>query len=437
MFKILTSLVFVFFTISSYTQNLQLAAPPVMGHCDMKDVKIWIAAKSLGTLSVDYWPTASAQDVRSMLVNIDNAEHYSTIFTISDLEPGTEYTYTFKGSSAPSKYTFTTEALWQYRTDPPNYKIALGSCAFLNEEKYDRPGKGYGNNYTIFDSIAVHQPDLMLWLGDNVYFREVDFESKAAMIRRYMLSRTNPALSKLWSSCAHYAIWDDHDFGPNDSNGSYVHKDWSLELFKAFWPNPSYGGPATGDGITSHFAFGDSEFFLLDNRYNRTINDAVGVEPTILGEEQIQWLILALKSSRAPFKFVALGGQFLNTDAKYENYSTYPQERNRIIELIEKNNINGVIFLTGDRHCTELSELKLANGNVIYDLTVSPLTSGAYDNTKENNTLRVPETIVGTQNFGLFTFSGKQKERVLTISIYTHTGALAWTKDISSFDVKK
>ncbi|MFY8138840.1 MAG: hypothetical protein ACOVMR_12075, partial [Flavobacteriales bacterium] len=165
MFKILSSLVFVFFTISSYTQNLQLAAPPVMGHCDMKEVKIWIAAKSLGTLSVDYWPSANSKDVKSMQVSIDNSEHYSTIFTLSDLEPGTEYTYTFKGSSDPNKYTFTTEALWQYRTDPPNYKIALGSCAFLNEEKYDRPGKGYGNNYTIFDSIAVHQPDLMLWLG--------------------------------------------------------------------------------------------------------------------------------------------------------------------------------------------------------------------------------------------------------------------------------
>ena len=35
--------------------------------------------------------------------------------------------------------------------DPPDLKIALGSCAFINEEKYDRPGDPYGGNYEIFE----------------------------------------------------------------------------------------------------------------------------------------------------------------------------------------------------------------------------------------------------------------------------------------------
>jgi alkaline phosphatase D len=100
------------------------------------------------------------------------------------------------------------------------------------------------------------------------------------------------------------------------------------------------------------------------------------------------------------------------------------------LDLIEKNNIKGVVFLTGDRHCTELSALTLPNGNKVYDLTCSPLTSGAYDNTKENNTLRVEGTIVPEQNYGIIEITGPQKERKLTINIYTSTGTLAWTRTL-------
>ena len=38
-----------------------------------------------------------------------------------------------------------------------------------------------------------------------------------------------------------YAIWDDHDFGPNDSDRSSAIKAITLEAFKDSWPNPSYG----------------------------------------------------------------------------------------------------------------------------------------------------------------------------------------------------
>lgn len=432
---------FLFVSSSLIGQVCQLAAPPVLGHIDFKEANIWVSTTDPCTVDIIYWDVLLPETKLRARGAVDNKEYLCTIIPVVNLEPGTTYEYQIKvrGITAEEVYPkgnehyfFTTETLWQYRTDPPNFKIAVGSCAFLNEPKYDRPGKGYGNSYTIFDTIASKHPELMIWLGDNVYFREVDFESKSSMIRRYYQARQLPELSKLWTTCAHYAIWDDHDFGPNDSNGSYVHKDWTLDIFKHFWPNPSFGGPATGDGITTHFAYNDVEFFMLDNRYHRGLSDAEGVEKTILGQEQLDWLIEALKTSKAKFKLVAMGGQFLNTEAKFENYSTFPEERDEIIRLIEVNNIKGVVFLTGDRHCTELSKLELKNGNVIYDLTASPLTSGAYNNSKENNTLRVDGTIVDTQNFALLNFSGPLKERVMQIEIYDSEGKLRWTHNISS-----
>jgi len=146
----------------------------------------------------------------------------------------------------------------------------------------------------------------MLWLGDNVYFREPD-NTKNAMLHRYTQVSSHPELQPLLASTHHYAIWDDHDFGPNDSDRGFFNKKAALEVFKAFWANPTYGID-NQDGITTMFSWGDCDFFLLDNRYYRTpVNRRTG-KREILGESQKQWLFDNLVFSKAKFKFVLIGG---------------------------------------------------------------------------------------------------------------------------------
>jgi alkaline phosphatase D len=128
---------------------------------------------------------------------------------------------------------------------------------------------------------------------------------------------------------------------------------------------------------------------------------------------------------------VALGGQFLNDVAKHENMANYP-ERQEIIDRIEEEHIHGVIFLTGDRHCTDMSRLELEGGAVIHDLTVSPLTSSAYDNSKENNTLRIEGTTTPQRNFAELNFSGPRKDRSCEIVIKDNEGVELWSKVLKS-----
>ncbi|MCB0635340.1 MAG: alkaline phosphatase D family protein, partial [Lewinella sp.] len=203
-------------------------------------------------------------------------------------------------------------------------------------------------------------------------------------------------------------------------------KDMTLEAFQLFWGNPSYGVNRQG-GITSFFQWGDIDFFLLDNRYFRTPNYRETAERTILGEDQLEWLIDALTASRAPFKMVAIGGQVLNTAAVYETYvNLAPEERGYLLRRIEEEGITGVIFLSGDRHHTELSHYVNAAGHAVYDLTVSPLTSGSGTSRDEVNDLREPGTMVIARNFGLLTFSGPFRERQLLIQILNPEGEELW-----------
>ena len=152
-------------------------------------------------------------------------------------------------------------------------------------------------------------------------------------------------------------------------------------------------------------------------------------EPAMLGKAQLDWLIRALKYSDASFKLVAIGSQVLNPAAVFENMSTIPKEREELLRRIEEEGIKGVVFLTGDRHFTELSTLKLKDGRLIHDLTTSPLTSGPYA-PKETNPLRVEGTVVDQRNFSTLEFSGPKDARTMLIRVYDSKGAPLWERSI-------
>ncbi len=176
---------------------------------------------------------------------------------------------------------------------------------------------------------------------------------------------------------------------------------------------------------------------MLDNRYFRTPNNRTTGEHFILGSEQETWLIDALKSSQASFKFVCVGGQFISTNADFENHATFSEERERVLKKIREEKIEGVVFLSGDRHHTELSKLQEDETMYpIYDLTVSPLDTGSHPAREEPNENYVKNTMVGERNFGAISVSGTRKDRKLGIKIFDKDGKLLWEKEIWARDLK-
>jgi alkaline phosphatase D len=101
------------------------------------------------------------------------------------------------------------------------------------------------------------------------------------------------------------------------------------------------------------------------------------------------------------------------------------------LKEIAENKIKNVIFLTGDRHFAELSQMTLANNIRVLDITSSPLTSKPYGNSKEVNSNRVEGTFVGEQNFAHISFNGSGKERTMSIDLINKTGKSCWKKSYS------
>jgi alkaline phosphatase D len=242
-------------------------------------------------------------------------------------------------------------------------------------------------------------------------------------------------MQPLLATANNYAIWDDHDFGPNDADGTFIHKEMAWEVFRDFWGNPTYGLPGQ-KGCTTFFNYTDVDFFMLDNRYFRTPDYCKTCpEKTAIGNAQLEWFMQALAASRAPFKIVAIGGQLITTDDHDETYThLYKSERDTILARIEREGIKGVVFLTGDRHFTELSALKNGAGNWVYDLTVSALTAGSFTDAgkKIKNDFRVDGTVVDHHSFAVMRFSGPRKERQMEMKIYDSDGKELWMKTIGA-----
>lgn len=423
------------FWLSAQTSLLQ--SGPMLGYSEMREVLLWAQTTEAAEVQFAYWPKDTPRQEKKLTETYQTkaSEAFTASIPAIHLEPGISYQYELliNGQTVELDYpaVFTTQSLWQWRHDPPDFTVAIGSCSYISEEVYDRPGKPYGSGYHIFESIQKSAPDMMLWLGDNTYLREVDWNSRSGIQYRYTHTRSTKELQPLLANTHHYAIWDDHDFGPNDSDRSYVLKDITREVFTQFWANPTYGLNGKS-GITTAFTYNDIDFFLLDNRYFRSPNDMKIGTPTILGEMQLEWIIDALIHSAAPFKMVAIGGQVLNTEAVAETYANLaPNERAYLLKRIEEEDISGVIFLSGDRHHTELSSYTNAQNNAVYDLTVSPLTSGTGTNRDgEHNALQDEGTLVIAKNFGLLNFSGPRTERQLQIQIMDPTGQELWQRTI-------
>jgi alkaline phosphatase D len=443
-------LLFVFIHIAE-SQSSLLRSGPMVGYGQMTEVLLWVQTTAPATVQYQYWYVDDSKTKMKSPIVKTTEEHANVAKTlITGLTPGRKFEFEIllNGKVVKRNYPlrFQTQPLWQWRTDPPEFTVAFGSCSFINEAEWDRPGRPYGTNYEIFTVLASKNPDLMLWLGDNTYLREIDWDTKAGIIHRHSHTRQLPEMQPILGASHNYAAWDDHDFGPNNADRSYRMRNESLEIFKLFWGNQTYGTDET-KGIFGRFTWGDVEFFILDNRYHRSPNNAPDdAEKTMFGKAQLQWLKDALSNSDAPFKIVINGNQMLNENSEYgETLPQFTAEYNDLISYITSNSISGVLFLSGDRHHTELIVRRDSAFYPLYDFTSSPLTSGINTMKRRDGTMgaeftnpqRVDGTLVNDKhNFGLLRFGGKRTERTVTLEVYDVTGALRWSREIKANDLR-
>jgi alkaline phosphatase D len=368
-------------------------------------VRVWVrtAEESPVTVRV-FQPETADNAVATASSKSSNDADYTAVVQLEGLQPNAEYAYEVAiGDDPPTPRA-------RFRTFPPagkpaKFQIAFGGCA------------GYApENERMWDTIASFHPAAMLLLGDNVY---IDLPEQAGPLHRYTMyqRQSRSEYRRLVSTTPVYAIWDDHDAAVDDIwLGPYRDKPtWKpsmLRLFQNNWNNPAYGDH-DWPGCWFEFSVADVDFFMLDCRYYRT--NPYADPRTMLGAVQKAWLLAELKKSKAALKIIVSSVAWAPSakPGSRDTWDGFPAEREEIFSTIEKNRIEGVLLLSGDRHRSDARKIPRPNAYPLYDLLSSRLT-----NVEIHELL--PGALFGYNakcSFGLLTFDTAQADPQVTFQI--------------------
>jgi alkaline phosphatase D len=309
----------------------------------------------------------------------DNASMTSPVFTssqavdaqkvakvsITGLAPSTPYWWRVEDNG-----TIDTAVTGRFRTHPAvgtaaSYTIGIGFCAGSNP---DFPGvdggelaQGRVSNHPVFDTIRtkalaedwpafVHLGDLHYYdPGSGVFVPDASLSTYRA---GYDDVLTQPRQHQLYREVSWVSVWDDHDFGPNNSDGTFADKANAAQVYRERVPH--YPLDDSG-GIWQSFQIGRVLFVMSDTRYYRSPNDdADSPAKSMLGTAQKAWLSNLLDTTTAEALVWLMPSQWLGIGS--DTWDQFQTERAELVGLLDTHGWLGrMVMVYGDRHAMGLT----------------------------------------------------------------------------------
>jgi alkaline phosphatase D len=265
-------------------------------------------------------------------------------------------------------------------------KVLLASC--LDEEKGEAPA---------LMSMAKEGADLALFVGDNVYG---DRDGRGYVNNQADLDELKESFADLAArddfkalrqAVPMMASWDDHDYGANDAGKEFPFKGLAERIHENFWglntqdvgqwPGTYYARSFGPEGQRVQVIMLDTRFFRSKltptddwgkKGKERYLPAPAGSMQDMLGAAQWTWLENQLQQP-ADIRLIASSIQVMPTVHGWEAWSTMPDERQRLFNLVKRTGANGVVFLSGDRHTSFIYEEADVLPYAAHELTASSL----------------------------------------------------------------
>ncbi|MGZ5279499.1 MAG: hypothetical protein ACXWC9_06135 [Pseudobdellovibrionaceae bacterium] len=260
----------------------------------------------------------------------------------------------------------------------------------------------------MWDRLQAEHPDFLILNGDTVYVDSFEFVERNKATETDLWQRYVDTFRRIplyhWPELVPvFSTWDDHDFGTNDSDQTFISKDAALRLFHAIFggaelPGVWVQGP---NGVSSVLhAFGQSFYFMDDRTFrqpnkNQTVQDPYGQ----WGQSQHEWLLANLMLQNRP-AWVINGNQCFNgKDLSFKESfeANHPKEFVALIDQL-KQVPSPVVFGSGDVHISEIMRIPQDRiGYETYELTSSSMHS--YAGEGWDNPMRLPGAFTPEFNF--------------------------------------
>ena len=263
-------------------------------------------------------------------------------------------------------------------------RIIFASCADQKEDQ------------SIWNQISSENPDLTLYIGDNVYG---DVRSNDPALPELKTAYMRLAQSKPFASVRAKApmltVWDDHDYGMNDMGADFQFRESAEALFENVWAVPEDDDPRRArPGVYSSWMLGEEEgkrvqIIMLDTRYFRSPlqrTDEQGApgnreryvpdpDPakTMLGEAQWAWLAAELRKPADLTVARVSSVQVIADGHGWEAWKMLPVEREKLYRVIDDAGADNLIILSGDRHAAAFYQRSDVVDYPLFEATSSSL----------------------------------------------------------------
>ncbi len=301
---------------------------------------IWTRTHRRTRLRVHYSAGPQCPQLQSEVVISRARDGFSAELPLDGLRPGTRYRYQVEvvGRSGMSSHGW-------FVTAPAGDKPAR--LAFSADVS------GWSKSHGLLPALMRSNPDLYLSLGDWPYAdSQPPAESLDEFRQKHVDARSAWTLQRWMRSMAVHAVWDDHE----------VMNDWDRRDLWEQRPRVRAGMRAWREffAVRSHqpglvyrrYMWGSNvEIFQLDCRAHRSANSAPdGPKKTMLGKDQLSWLLQGLSESRAAFKLIVTSVPLGHGTTGKDHWEGFAHERDLLLEHIVSQEIGGVVFLTADQH---------------------------------------------------------------------------------------
>ncbi|MDQ3643938.1 MAG: alkaline phosphatase D family protein [Actinomycetota bacterium] len=316
------------------------------------------------------------------LVGTSGAGDHYVKARVGGLDPHEEYFYRFSTRTRSSP-------VGRFRTALPPDSRQPVTFAFFSCQDFTF---GYYNAHAL---LAREDVDFVINLGDYIYAEAYHTAgSKSGGVRtdriglarslqdyrdKYRLYRSDSNLRRMHAEFPMISIWDDHEVQDNYAGGApggglpgdagYTERRRAAGYRAYFESMPTYGfGPRRRNRIYGASRFGRNlDLVLLDQRQYRAdqpCNDELVADPcakldrprNFLGRRQMGFVKKRLQSSPAAWKVLANqtmvertvypGGRYIG----FDSWQGYPRERRELLSHLKREQIEDVVFVTGDIH---------------------------------------------------------------------------------------
>lgn len=405
-------LIFILFGCSKKEPNSFLRQP-IVGIIQNNEAPILIKTISEGKARIEYKTIDNSTGTFTKWGVLSDSNALTTNLVLSGLKNNTEYKYRveFDQGNFSQWFKFKT---FSKQGAPGKFKFIFSACL---REKY--------MGYDVFEQVTALKPDFVALLGDQMYG---DYDGNLNILESYLSNDSlrkalvqegikilndktvldafrskynrvfKEKFQKMASSIPLMATWDDHDYGKDNSDRTYPYKKEARKVFTENYPDYSF--VEKDGGIYYKFSVADVDIFVLDTRWYRSpMQNEDGELKTMLGKDQLEWLLKELKNSNAKFKIIFssvpfndYGGDTSSGRDGFDNWMSYTYERSKIFTFINNNDIKGVLVFSGDQHYPSAhilnwnSPLKYVSktdssieysykklGTAVFDFSASPL----------------------------------------------------------------